>query len=173
MSEESSIISRRRASLKAALDRKGLRWLRTRLMVLSVVLAGRKASPDAELRTSLDRTGLRWMLTWLLGRSLAMQSRGVDKVLYRSGAWFHRFGDVYVHVQTPGPPSPTPALLDEQTKDTWEHHYTPQPGDTIVDAGAGTGTGVLRWSRLDGESGRVIAIEASRGLSACSANSAN
>lgn len=160
MAEGNNVVRRSRTSLKEALDRKGLRWLRLTLMVLSVVLAGRKASPDAEVRAALDRTGLRWMLAWLLERSLAMQARGIDKVLYTSGAWFHRFHEVYVHVETPGASLPTPTQLDEQTRDTWEHHYTPKPGDVVIDAGAGTGTEVLRWSRLVGETGRVLAIEA-------------
>jgi FkbM family methyltransferase len=160
VAEGNNVVRRSRTSLKEALDRKGLRWLRLTLMVLSVVLAGRKASPDAEVRAALDRTGLRWMLAWLLERSLAMQARGIDKVLYTSGAWFHRFHEVYVHVETPGASLPTPTQLDEQTRDTWEHHYTPKPGDVVIDAGAGTGTEVLRWSRLVGETGRVLAIEA-------------
>jgi FkbM family methyltransferase len=89
-----------------------------------------------------------------------MQARGIEDVLYADGAWFHSFGGAYVHVKVPGASLPTAAQLDEQTRDTWEHHYAPEPGDIVLDAGAGVGTEVLRWSRLVGESGRVIAVEA-------------
>jgi len=160
MSENESVVRRVRAGLKGTLDRRGARWLRLALMLLSVVSAGRRAAPDPEVAKALDRVGFRWMLAWLFRRSLTMQARGIEDVLYADGAWFHSFGGAYVHVKVPGASLPTAAQLDEQTRDTWEHHYAPEPGDIVLDAGAGVGTEVLRWSRLVGESGRVIAVEA-------------
>lgn len=38
--------------------------------------------------------------------------------------------------------------------------YTPRPGDTILDVGAGVGTELLAFSRMVGPDGRVIAVEA-------------
>jgi FkbM family methyltransferase len=44
-------------------------------------------------------------------------------------------------------------------EDYWFHLYKPQPGDTIVDIGAGRGEDVFAFSRAVGPSGRVWAIE--------------
>ena len=38
--------------------------------------------------------------------------------------------------------------------------YIPQPGDVVVDVGAGVGTEAVEFSRLVGSTGRVVAIEA-------------
>lgn len=160
MSENGGITRGFRARLKETLDQRGLRWLRAALMVISVVSAGRKSAPGPEVTAALNRVGFRWMPAWLFERSLMMQARGIDRVLYTGGAWFHRFGGVYVHVRVPGASLPTAMQLDDQTRETWEHHYTPKPGDIVLDAGAGVGTEVLRWSRLVGGSGRIIAVEA-------------
>ncbi|GEM_PF-498643 len=157
---ERSALRTRRARLKARLDRRGLRWLRTSLMVVSLALAGPSATPDAEIQVVLDRFGLRWILRRLLERSAELRARGVTGVVHRRGAWFHRFDETHVHAETPGARCASPDELDGQTRDTWEHHYTPVPGDTVVDIGAGTGTEVLRWSRSVGAAGRVIAVEA-------------
>lgn len=43
--------------------------------------------------------------------------------------------------------------------DYWFHVYKPQPGDTIVDIGAGRGEDVFAFSRAVGPAGRVWAIE--------------
>jgi FkbM family methyltransferase len=42
----------------------------------------------------------------------------------------------------------------------WLPDYVPGPGDTVVDVGAGSGTDTLVFSRLVGDGGKVIAIEA-------------
>lgn len=149
-----------RARLKSGLDRRGLRWLRTSLRVWSVFLAGGRADLDADLCVALDRFGLRWVLAHLLQRSLGLRSRGVTGVVYRQGAWFHRYGSTYIHAERPGSRTLSPREPDEQTSDTWERDYAPAPGDVVVDIGAGTGTEILRWSRSVGDDGRVIAVEA-------------
>ena len=51
-------------------------------------------------------------------------------------------------------------LVETQVLDFWCHGYQPQLGDTVIDIGAGIGDEALVFSRLVGESGRVIAIEA-------------
>lgn len=86
-----------RARLKSGLDRRGLLWLRTSFRVVSVLLADARPKPDAELRIALDRVGLRWVLRRLLARSSELRERGVTGVVYRRGAWFHRYGSTYVH----------------------------------------------------------------------------
>ena len=44
-------------------------------------------------------------------------------------------------------------------EDYWFHLYKPQPGDAIVDIGAGRGEDVFAFSRAVGPAGRVWAIE--------------
>ena len=50
--------------------------------------------------------------------------------------------------------------VETRVLDLWCHDYLPQVGDTVIDLGAGIGDDSLAFSRLVGESGRVIAIEA-------------
>lgn len=44
--------------------------------------------------------------------------------------------------------------------ENWCFAATPQPGDTVIDVGAGVGEETIVFSRMVGPSGRVIAIEA-------------
>lgn len=51
--------------------------------------------------------------------------------------------------------------------DNWCHSYLPQPGDTVIDIGAGVGEEAIVFSQLVGPKGRVIAIEAHPGVFDC------
>lgn len=51
--------------------------------------------------------------------------------------------------------------------DNWCHGYLPQPGDTVIDIGAGVGEEAIVFSQLVGPTGRVIAIEAHPGVFGC------
>jgi FkbM family methyltransferase len=53
-----------------------------------------------------------------------------------------------------------PDRVRSDLEDRFLFCYDPQPGDTVVDAGAGIGTEVLPLSELVGPEGRVIAVEA-------------
>jgi FkbM family methyltransferase len=44
--------------------------------------------------------------------------------------------------------------------DNWAWGYMPRPGDTVIDVGAGIGEEAVVFSRMVGEAGRVISIEA-------------
>jgi FkbM family methyltransferase len=57
----------------------------------------------------------------------------------------------------------TPAEIQaafRNAQDFWFWKYEPQPGDTIVDIGAGRGEDVLPFAQSVGPTGRVVAIEA-------------
>lgn len=48
----------------------------------------------------------------------------------------------------------------DEVIDYWCHAYRPQPGDTVIDIGAGVGDEAVVLSRMVGPSGRIVAIEA-------------
>lgn len=50
--------------------------------------------------------------------------------------------------------------VDDEAVDTFEYGYRLQPGDVVVDIGAGIGTEIVTFSRNVGDTGKVIAIEA-------------
>ena len=52
------------------------------------------------------------------------------------------------------------AIYETDTREYWLRHYTPVPGQVIIDVGAGHGEDTLTFSRGVGPTGRVIAIEA-------------
>jgi FkbM family methyltransferase len=64
-------------------------------------------------------------------------------------------------------PWPTPHVPDglfaewhDVTVDYFCWAYVPQPGDTVIDVGAGIGSELPTWVTLTGRAGRVVAIEA-------------
>jgi FkbM family methyltransferase len=92
---------------------------------------------------------------------------GVDVEILWDGMWVRRVGPDYF-------PDPDMFRLPEpdwkrwagqaqkhlrDAEDYWFHLYKPQPGDAIVDIGAGRGEDVFAFSRAVGPAGRVWAIE--------------
>ncbi len=116
---------------------------------------------------ALDRPGGRSILSAVVSRMARQHAPGVRAYFHR-GMWVHREGDVIL-VDSPSldyHPSSFPAWKNEikrlaaDTVDHWFHVYTPQPGDLVVDIGAGKGEDTLVFSRGVGPNGKVIAIEA-------------
>lgn len=57
----------------------------------------------------------------------------------------------------------TRAAFQKETaisRDAWCYRYTPRPGDTVIDVGAGIGVDTDLFSHAVGPTGRVLAIEA-------------
>lgn len=109
---------------------------------------------------ALDRPGSRW---------LAAAAASVAETLVRrrptivrplpGGGFLHRHVDgvmVLPDVLT----RRTPRDLEQATRDIFCFGYTPQPGDTVLDVGAGYGEETITFSRLVGPRGRVISVEA-------------
>ena len=87
------------------------------------------------------------------------------RVMHDRGLWVHEFRDgVIVKTMIGGSSVRT---LDRDTRHESLFQYVPKLGDTIVDVGAGIGEGVLTFSRLVGNTGRVISIEAHPTTFAC------
>lgn len=113
---------------------------------------------------ALDRPGGRWALRWGAQTVLSAATRQRVTIRY-DGQWVHRYpGGVIVDVQLN---SHTPARIAAATRRYFLRRYTPQPGDTVVDVGAGTGEEALIFSRMVGPAGRVVAVEAHPRTFAC------
>ena len=108
----------------------------------------------------LNRPGSRWLAA--IGATIAETCSGRRPTLVRSlgdGVFLHR--DHEGAIVLPDVVSRrTPGNLRTSTHDIFCFGYTPQPGDTVLDIGAGCGEETLTFSRLVGPCGRVICIEA-------------
>jgi FkbM family methyltransferase len=120
------------------------------------------AGPRPALRlrvfAALDRRLDRRIVAGLGAVYLSARSRGRCAVRYEDGQWVHRYRDGVVVNRALG--GPWAALQDRIGSDTFLYGYTPGPGDTVLDLGAGVGGEVRLFSRLVGPAGRVICVEA-------------
>jgi FkbM family methyltransferase len=80
-------------------------------------------------------------------------------VYWRNGSWIHHYRGARIPHASLGRAAP-PSVLTAEARELFLHAYTPRPGDTVFDVGAGIGAGALLFSRLVGESGRVVSLEA-------------
>jgi FkbM family methyltransferase len=119
------------------------------------VSAGRLRS---RVRVCLNRRGARWLLAILESALVSAQRREVFILRPWKGWWVHRYATgTFVHAN---PASLPPEQFEVVTRDLLFHEYTPRPGDTVVDVGAGIGEELLTLSRLVGSSGRIVCVEA-------------
>ena len=106
------------------------------------------------------RGALRWPVTIIAASAkVTMRQRRPCLVTpVGNGLLAHRYaGGSFVFPTLTGQ---TAAFYRRQAYDTFFWHYVPQPGDLVVDVGAGIGEETLTISRLVGPTGRVISIEA-------------
>lgn len=113
---------------------------------------------------SLDRPGLRWILAAAHSAAGRVLRHGPSSVRYDDG-WVHRVGQQYLVELRPR--RRVPELGEARVRDFWCYLYRPQPGDTVIDVGAGYGWETLYFAREVGESGRVVAIEAHPTVARC------
>ncbi|MER8950566.1 FkbM family methyltransferase [Mesorhizobium sp. M0959] len=111
-----------------------------------------------KLAFQFDRPGWRWVLASLLPVLAKSSSDGVLRLSYKRGGWEHHFEGV-------SSVEPTPRLRGYHLREAanlpvWGFLYTPKPGDTIVDIGAGLGDETVYFAEKVGPSGRVISVEA-------------
>jgi FkbM family methyltransferase len=111
------------------------------------------------MKSLLDRKGLRFALTPVVNHLARSQNKGVHKVFHDSGVWIHGttagyfvYHQPYVRLDM--------THLDQVARANFFWGYRPQPGDVVIDVGAGVGEEALTFSRAVGAHGKVICIEA-------------
>src|SRR5947207_2971420 len=80
-------------------------------------------------------------------------------VYWRDGTWIHHYRDAKIPHASVGRAAP-PSVFTAAARDLVLYEYTPQPGDVVFDIGAGIGSETLLFSRLVGNTGRVVSVEA-------------
>ena len=96
---------------------------------------------------------------------LSVRGRQRCSVRHDDGLWIHRYRDGTLVGTRPG--GPTPSQQDASVRDVFLYAYTPQPGDAVVDVGAGVGSEARLFSRLVGSEGRVLCVEADPTAARC------
>jgi FkbM family methyltransferase len=117
------------------------------------------------LRRYLDWPGARWALGFVVTVYMIAKTRRPCLIYPRHGRWVHRYPRV--SWSAPEPLALSPIDLERLTNELYLYEYAPKPGDLVIDIGAGFGSEVLTFSRLVGDTGKVIAVEAGPRTFAC------
>ena len=107
----------------------------------------------------LDKPGRRALLVAPASAWVSVANRAPCLVRWQDGAWIHHYRGAKIPHATLGRAAP-PHVFTAEARDIFLHAYTPRPGDTVFDVGAGIGAETLLFSRLVGPAGRVISVEA-------------
>lgn len=117
---------------------------------------------------ALDRPGGRTILGSLATCSARKHVSGDVRIYFDGDMWVHRLGD-HCFVDSPAFEyfistfdqwSTEVRRCYEDAEDYWFSIYKPEPGDVIVDVGAGKGEDTIAFSKVAGPSGKVISVEA-------------
>ena len=112
-----------------------------------------------KLKTMLDYRIVRSALVPIVSRLGISQGHGIKKISYDQGVWMHETSDGYFAYHQPYVRLDM-TKMDAAAREHFFWGYKPQPGDVVLDVGAGVGEETLTFSRSVGEHGRVICIEA-------------
>lgn len=121
---------------------------------------------SASLLETMDKAGLRPLIAAAASAARWATRRGDQRFsVDPSGNWVNRQPDATIV-------SPTihASRFDAYrglVLDNWAFQYRPKAGDTVIDVGAGVGEEAVVFSKLVGEQGRVISIEADPATLAC------
>jgi FkbM family methyltransferase len=133
--------------------------IRSSLRRLAYAWAGRADVATRHIVAELDRPRSRWLLVGL-GSAAASVAHGrrCRAQPLGGGRLALRYREGVIVARTPW--VPTPARMRRATLDTFCWSYTPGPGDTVLDLGAGIGEEAMTFSELVGPEGRVVCVEA-------------
>lgn len=115
----------------------------------------------ARIATHLDRLGMRRLVAKVSGLAYHDRTFAVDA----RGRWVNKQHDCVI--VSPDINTMPFAAVRAIAERNWCHQYTPRRGDIVVDVGAGIGDEIVAFSKMVGDTGRVIAIEAAPGTFAC------
>ena len=104
-----------------------------------------------------DRQGLRWFISLILPVVGRLTKNGVQSLKYDDG-WIHNFSNGII--VEPAPRLRNVHVSEPINKYIWGLLYSPKPGDTVVDIGAGLGSETFYYAASVGQLGRVLSIEA-------------
>jgi FkbM family methyltransferase len=107
----------------------------------------------------LDRPGRRGLLTLPASVWVSFNYRTPCLVYWRRGAWIHHYRGARIPHAGLGRAAP-PRVFTAQARELFLYEYVPLAGDIVFDIGAGVGAEMLLFSRLVGDSGRVVSLEA-------------
>jgi FkbM family methyltransferase len=107
----------------------------------------------------LERRGFGLFLIPVASHLARSRGKGVKKIFQDDGIWIHETTGGYFAYHQPFIRLDM-SRMDEVARSHFFWGYRPQPGDVVMDAGAGVGEEALTFSRAVGERGRVICIEA-------------
>jgi FkbM family methyltransferase len=107
----------------------------------------------------LDRPGRRGLLTLPASVWVSFTYRTPCLVYWRDGAWIHHYRGAKIPHAGLGRAAP-PRVFTAAARELFLYEYTPRAGDVVFDIGAGIGAETLLFSRLVGDSGRVVSVEA-------------
>jgi FkbM family methyltransferase len=113
----------------------------------------------ANLSGKFDRMGFRPVVAAVASAAYGLRTGGRQRFFAdQAGNWVNHHSEATIV-------SPTihTARFDayrEAVLDNWAWQYRPQPGDTVVDVGAGVGEEAVVFSKLVGPRGKVLSIEA-------------
>jgi FkbM family methyltransferase len=90
-----------------------------------------------------------------------LKGRKIQSVKFLSdqNAWEFKIDGIYLYSTGPGW-SYDLDFLTTQFKSNLGYYYLPQPGDVVIDVGAGVGEEMIVLAKLVGKGGKVIAVEA-------------
>jgi FkbM family methyltransferase len=110
----------------------------------------------------LDRPGRRGLLVVPASLWVSGTYRAPCLVTWQDGVWIHHYRDAKIPHAVLGRAAP-PDVFTAEARDIFLYGYTPRPGDTVFDVGAGVGAETLLFARLVGRLGRVVSLEAHPG----------
>ena len=111
------------------------------------------------VKNLLDRGGLLPVISPVMSGLARFHGHGLSRIFQDEDVWIHRTSSGYFAYPHPYLRLDL-ARLDEIARTNFCWGYMPQPGDVVLDIGAGVGEETLTFSRAVGPDGKVISVEA-------------